>query len=274
MIGTNITGTEVVRNSLDNIVNLSFLSDTENIVKKIKNENPQLILISVSSLGTLALNAVYEISCDRTIKNIPVIFEIPDAFSNDLTEALTLKSREITLKVKSHPMDVLKVLRDRLRIDDEETNRKINLIEEKSVLKEEQKDKEFKNKQSDLKPTVLIVDDDSDALFTIGEFVKEIGCNTIFAHNGMECLLTLNHVIPALILLDIMMPQMDGFETIKRIRSDKRLSKIPVVALTAYAMLDNKGIIEKNGFDDLVTKPINSQLLSAKLKKILKNKIN
>jgi len=71
-----------------------------------------------------------------------------------------------------------------------------------------------------------------------------------------------------------MMPQMDGFETIKRIRSDKRLSKIPVIALTAYAMLDNKGIIEKNGFDDLITKPIDSHLLSAKLKKILKNKIN
>jgi CheY-like chemotaxis protein len=199
---------------------------------------------------------------------------MPDTFSNELTEALTLKSREITLKVKSHPMDVLKVLRDRLRIDDEETNRKINLIEEQSVLKEEQIEKELKNKQSDSKPTVLIVDDDSDALFTIGEFVKEIGCSTIFAHNGMECLLTLNHIVPALILLDIMMPQMDGFETIKRIRSDKRLSKIPVVALTAYAMLDNKGIIEKNGFDDLVTKPIDSQLLSAKLKKILKNKIN
>jgi len=274
IIGTNITGTEVVRNSLDNIVNLSFFPNTENIVKKIKNENPQLILVSVSSLGIMALNAVYEISRDRTTKNIPIIFEIPDAFSTELTEAMTLISKEITLKVKSHPMDVLKVLRDRLRIDDEETNRKINLIEEKSVLKKEQIEKELKNKQSDLKPTILIVDDDSDALFTIGEFVKEIGCNTIFAHNGMECLLTLNHVIPALILLDIMMPQMDGFETIKRIRSDKRLSKIPVVALTAYAMLDNKGIIEKNGFDDLITKPIDSHLLSAKLKKILKNKIN
>jgi CheY-like chemotaxis protein len=184
-----------------------------------------------------------------------------------------LKSKEITLKAKSHPMDVLKVLRDRLRIDDEETNKKINLIEELSVRNEEQAEEETKNKKSGSKPTVLIVDDDSDALFTIGEYVKEIGCNTIFAHNGMECLLTLNHIEPSLILLDIMMPQMDGFETIKRIRSDKRLSKIPVIALTAYAMLDNKEIIEKNGFDDLVTKPIDSKLLSSKLNKILNNKV-
>ena len=273
MIGSSITGTEVVRNSLDNIVNFTFLPAFENIIQQIKIESPQLILISVSALGSRALNAVYELSCNKTTKNIPVIFEIPDTFSSELTEALSLKSREITLKVKSHPMDVLKVLRDRLRIDFEETNKKINLIEEQSVLKDEKIEEELGNKQFDSKPTVLIVDDDSDALFTIGEFVKGAGCNTLFAHNGMECLLTLNHVEPSLILLDIMMPQMDGFETIKRIRNDKRFSKIPVVALTAYAMLDNKEIIEKNGFDDLVTKPIDSQLLSAKLNKFLKNKI-
>lgn len=273
MIGTNGIGTEVVRNSLDNIVSFNFLPASDNTLKHIKLDNPQLILISVSSMGTKALDMVYELSRDKSTKNIPIIFELPDILSNDLMVALTLKSKEITLKVKSHPMDVLKVLRDRLRIDDEETNKKLNLIEEQSVHIEERKEEDLKNKLINSKPTVLIVDDDSDALFTIGEFVKEIGCNTIFAHNGMECLQTLNHVEPSLILLDIMMPLMDGFETIKRIRSDKRLSNIPVVALTAYAMLDNKEIIEKNGFDDLVTKPIDSQLLSAKLNKILNAKL-
>ncbi|MCL4551123.1 MAG: response regulator, partial [Bacteroidetes bacterium] len=118
---------------------------------------------------------------------------------------------------------------------------------------------------------VLIVDDDSDALFTIGEYVKQLQCDTIFAHNGMECLLMLNHVNPDLILLDIMMPQMDGFETIRRIRADKRFENIPVIALTAYAMLDNKNVIEKNGFNDLITKPIDFQLLTAKFKKHIKN---
>jgi CheY-like chemotaxis protein len=67
-----------------------------------------------------------------------------------------------------------------------------------------------------------------------------------------------------------MMPQMDGFETVKRIKSEKRLERIPVIALTAYAMLDNIEVIEKNGFDDLVTKPINSEVLAVKMKKFLK----
>ena len=128
---------------------------------------------------------------------------------------------------------------------------------------------EVAKKKKSSKPTILIVDDDDDALFTVGEYIKTLDCDTIFAHNGMECLLMLNHVVPDLILLDIMMPQMDGFETIKRIRGDNRFAKLPVIALTAYAMLDNKNVIEKNGFNDLVTKPINSQTLSVKITKYL-----
>ena len=65
---------------------------------------------------------------------------------------------------------------------------------------------------------------------------------------------------------------MDGFETIKRIRQEKRFEHLPVIALTAYAMLDNKNVIEKNGFNDIVTKPIKSQYLSATLKKYLGSK--
>ena len=90
----------------------------------------------------------------------------------------------------------------------------------------------------------------------------------------MECLITLNHIEPDLILLDIMMPQMDGFETIKRIRADERFTRIPVLALTAYAMLDNKNVIEKNGFDDLITKPVNSKILASKIKEHLRVKVS
>ena len=107
-----------------------------------------------------------------------------------------------------------------------------------------------------------------------GEFIKALDYDTFFAHNGMECLLTLNHLEPDLILLDIMMPQMDGFETIKRIRKDKRFSNLPIMALTAYAMLDNKNVIERNGFNDIITKPVNSKNLESKLNKYLKTQIN
>ncbi|MFA7227519.1 MAG: ATP-binding protein [Melioribacteraceae bacterium] len=254
-------------------IELLIINSEDKVREKVELENPQLIILEIGSFTGNIFQMIYELSLNRLTKNIPVILKLPAEFTGELIESLDLTLKEITLKIKAHPMDLLKVLRDRLKIDDETTNKKVNLIEVSSQPEPAVDSAKPGLRRSGSKPTVLIVDDDNDALFTIGEFVKEMNCDTIFAHNGMECLLMLNHVEPDLIFLDIMMPQMDGFETIKRIRAEKRISKIPVVALTAYAMLDNKSIIENNGFDDLVTKPINSQILASKLEKFLKEKV-
>ncbi|TSA30262.1 MAG: response regulator [Ignavibacteriales bacterium] len=263
---------ETLKKSFGDAFDIAIISTSANVGERIQKEKSHLVIIDIASFMEQSLQMIYEISQDRLLKNVPIILKVPKVLTQDQINKLNNKFKEIALIVKSHPLDVLKVLRDRLKIDDDITNRKNNLIEETNP--NEQTNYYLKNESSrDSKPTVLIVDDDNDALFTIGEFVKEMNCNTIFAHNGMECLLTLNHIEPDLIFLDIMMPQMDGFETIKQIRNEKRFENIPVIALTAYAMLDNKEVIEKNGFNDLVTKPINSQVLASKLKKYLKAKV-
>jgi CheY-like chemotaxis protein len=65
-----------------------------------------------------------------------------------------------------------------------------------------------------------------------------------------------------------MMPEMDGFETIKNIRNDKKWKDIPVFAVTAKAMASDNDIIIKHGFDDYIPKPVNSTLISSKINKI------
>ena len=122
-------------------------------------------------------------------------------------------------------------------------------------------------KEKTLKNNVLIVDDDSDTLFTVGEIIKSLGCDVEFAKDGIECLEKLEDSTPDIILLDIMMPKMDGFETIKNIRNKEKLKNIPVFALTAHAMLDDKGVIEKNGFNDIVTKPLDTSVLAFKVQR-------
>ena len=260
-----------LRIAVGNAFDLKIVTSLTDYKIEEKDEIPHLIIIDIESFVEEGLQMIYEFSQRKQFKNIPIVLKLPKELSADNTYKLNKKLKEIALKVKSHPMDVLKILRDRLKIKSSETSEKDKLIEE-TPSKEQLKHLQSGAEENDLKPTILIVDDNNDALFTIGEFVKEMNCNTIFAHNGMECLLTLNHVEPDLIFLDIMMPQMDGFETIKRIRSEKKYFNIPVIALTAYAMLDNKEVIEKNGFNDLVTKPINSHILAATLKKYLKQK--
>ena len=116
---------------------------------------------------------------------------------------------------------------------------------------------------------ILVVDDDPDTLFTINEILESCNCKTYLVKGGKECLETLEQIVPDLILLDIMMPEMDGFQTINKIKMNPRWSNIPVFAVTAKAMLEDKEVILRNGFDDYIPKPINSGLLSVKIKKVL-----
>lgn len=120
-------------------------------------------------------------------------------------------------------------------------------------------------------PVVLIVDDDKDTLYTVGEILQSLGFDLHFATNGIECLERLEDIVPDLILLDIMMPEMDGFETINKIRANKKLRDLKVYALTAHAMLDDKYIIKESGFDDLITKPLDSSTLLSKVKQAIIN---
>lgn len=122
----------------------------------------------------------------------------------------------------------------------------------------------IKNIQND-QPKILVVDDDLDILFTVGEILQNIGLNAVFAKNGIECLSILSKEKIDIILLDIMMPDMDGFETIKKIRETEKFKNIQVIALTAHAMLDDKYIIEQSGFDDIITKPIDINSLKIKI---------
>jgi CheY-like chemotaxis protein len=118
---------------------------------------------------------------------------------------------------------------------------------------------------------VLVVDDDPDTLFTINEILESCNCKTYLVRGGKECLELLEKITPNLILLDIMMPEMDGFQTIANIKMHPRWLNIPIFAVTARAMLDDKEVILKNGFDDYIPKPINSSVLSFKIKKALSN---
>ena len=115
---------------------------------------------------------------------------------------------------------------------------------------------------------ILIVDDDPDTLFTIDELVKDCNCKTILANNGIECMEVLTHSTPDLILLDIMMPEMDGFETIKNIRMNEQWKDLPVFAVTARAMTNDKDVILKHGFNDYIPKPVNSSLMASKINQI------
>ncbi|MCK4995916.1 MAG: response regulator [Thermoplasmatales archaeon] len=120
---------------------------------------------------------------------------------------------------------------------------------------------------------IMIVDDDPAQIFTAEEILKEAEGNykVISANSGMDCLQLLkNNEIPDLILLDIMMPGISGWETFQRIKQNERWSKIPIVFLTARTDV----VAEKAGRflgEDYIEKPINSGDLVRRIDLVLKN---
>jgi len=129
-----------------------------------------------------------------------------------------------------------------------------------------------KEKEQENKPTVLVVDDNQQNLELLQAYLEDVDCRTISAHDGLEALEIVNRNSPDLILLDVMMPKMSGFEVCKRIKSDPKTSEIPVIMVTA---LSEFGDIERaidSGTDDFLSKPVNKLELLTRIKTMLKLK--
>ncbi|NOX19015.1 MAG: response regulator [Chlorobi bacterium] len=231
------------------------------------NHRPKLVIIHAAENDFDELEFIDELKNDLLTKGIKIWLALPDKLSEKAVNKLIDKSEKILKARNLHRFDVLRILRDRMHLEFRE-NIKTNLIKEggeKNNFKFE--DNSLVSEERKIK--VLIVDDDPDTLFTVGEMIETLGYETRFAGNGVECLISLSASAPDLILLDIMMPQMDGFETIKRIKANDETKHIPVFALTAHAMLDDKDIIERNGFIGLITKPVNRLELAFRIKEII-----
>lgn len=120
------------------------------------------------------------------------------------------------------------------------------------------------------KETILVVDDESDLLDFIEYNLQKEGYNVLKAENGHDALKIARKTHPDLILLDVMMPKMNGIETIRELKSDKYLCNKPVVFLTARG--DEKTEIEglELGADDFLAKPISTAKLISRIKTVLR----
>ncbi len=104
---------------------------------------------------------------------------------------------------------------------------------------------------------VLLVDDDMRNVFALSQLLRERGMEVVRAENGLRAIDALeNHPDIDLVLMDIMMPEMDGYEAIERIRATERHSRLPIIALTAKAMKGDRDKAIALGANDYQTKPI------------------
>ncbi len=119
---------------------------------------------------------------------------------------------------------------------------------------------------------IMVVDDEPDVVEVVKTILEKEGYETITAHSGEDALEKLKTVKPDLITLDVMMPGLDGFETLARIRGREETSSIPVIIISVKK--DDSDIVRglELGANDYFTKPYNRTILLAKVKSILKFK--
>jgi DNA-binding response OmpR family regulator len=113
---------------------------------------------------------------------------------------------------------------------------------------------------------VLIADDDVDIVRFVALNLRLEGFDVVAAHDGQEALAKALDVRPDLIVLDTMMPGMDGYEVCSRLRDDRRAGPIPVIMLTARSLDADRAQAFTAGADDWVTKPFDPADLVSKVK--------
>jgi CheY-like chemotaxis protein len=114
---------------------------------------------------------------------------------------------------------------------------------------------------------VLLAEDSAVNREMLREMLEAWGCAVVEAAGGDEALEKLQEGLPDLVLLDIRMPQLDGYQVLERIRAHPQWRRLPVIALTAFAMDGDRERGLAAGFDGYLTKPVDSQALRAALER-------
>ena len=127
-----------------------------------------------------------------------------------------------------------------------------------------------RNPNTVAKKKILVVDDETDLLDLIEYNLKKEGFDVLKAENGEEGIQIAKEHKPDLVLMDIMMPKMDGMEAVEKMRADDDLKAIPIIFLTARS--DEKTEVEglNKGGDDYITKPISTTKLISRIKAVMR----
>jgi len=119
------------------------------------------------------------------------------------------------------------------------------------------------------RPLVLVVEDYQDAREMYAAYLQFSGFEVAEAANGIEAVERTTELLPDIVLMDLALPRMDGWEATRRLKSDPRTQHIPIVALTGHALAGHAEGAREAGCDSFVTKPCLPDALVAEIRRLL-----
>ncbi|MGP8320973.1 MAG: response regulator [Methanosarcinaceae archaeon] len=158
--------------------------------------------------------------------------------------------------------EILELIKQQPDITNKEIARILSLPED--VIKD------ILDELSDTRQKVLIVDDELDALTALKRALEADNYNVVEAADGLSAIEMVKNEKPDIVLLDLMMPEIDGIEVCRRLKSDPPYKHIPIIMLTAKGDTNDKIEGIEIGADDYITKPFNLNELKARIKMVLR----
>ena len=119
---------------------------------------------------------------------------------------------------------------------------------------------------------ILLVEDNEANRYLATFLLENSGHRVLHAGNGREAVIAAQNELPDLILMDIQMPEVDGYEAARRIKSEPHLAHIPIVAVTSYAMPGDREKAERAGFVGYLEKPIVTEMFVSAITRFLPGK--
>lgn len=236
-------------------INLEVKAGVADAVSSLKQDDIDCVILDMGIPDQKSYDTLEEVKKIPGLENLPIIIFTGKSLS---------KTEEVRIKKYADSI-VIKTAHSYKRILDE-VSLFLHLVETRDTVES------GKTKYSNLgelnevlsNKTVLIADDDMRNIFSLTKALENYKMNVITAVDGKDALkqLRANPKVD-IVLMDMMMPEMDGYESTREIRKDRKLKDIPVIAVTAKAMMGDRAKCISAGASDYITKPVDiDQLLS------------
>ena len=230
--------------------NVSRVKTGTQAIAKIKEHHFSAIILDLNLPDMTGFELMQKLAEDELLVLPPVIVYTGKVLSDDEHLQLQHLTKTVVIKSARSPERLLDEVR--LFIDHIDNSKKRQL----EVVSQQANPAKLKNKN------LLLVDDDMRNIFALAKVLRKKGLNVRIAPSGEAALKILDEQSDIeLVLMDIMMPEMDGYETIQRIRSQQQFQELPIIALTANAMPGDKDKCLNAGANDYLAKPVDVEKL-------------
>jgi len=249
----DLESSQIVKFLKDDHIEIDIAETGADALKKLKSKNYDCLILDYTLPDITGLELLEKINKVKNDRTPAIVYSAKD-FSKEEMHALNKYSQSVILKDVKSLENLLEETVMHLHI------RYIDLSPEKRKLI----DNNRRHNDIVAGKNILVVDDDVRNLFALTTVFERFNINVITAESGKEAMEVLNENTSIdMVLMDIMMPEMDGYETTQKIRREHSNSSLPIIAVTAKAMKGDRQKCIEAGASDYITKPLKiDQLLS------------